>query len=110
MFLNSDPQSAALLNNDQSLFPATKALLNDPTFLGQKLDFYGGQTVNQTFADISSTVVTSFQWSPFQDYVFSEFNDTVGTAFTKKGDLDAALDSWQGAVVKYAKDQGFTVP
>jgi len=110
MFLNSDPQSAALLNTDQSLFPATKALLNDPTFLGQKLDFYGGQAVNQTFADVSSTVVTSFQWSPFQDYVFSEFNDTVGAAFTKKGDLDAALDSWQGAVVKYAKDQGFTVP
>jgi multiple sugar transport system substrate-binding protein len=110
MFLNSDPQSAALLNSDQSLFPATKALLDNAAFLGQKLDFYGGQTVNQTFADISSTVVTSFQWSPFQDYVFSEFNDTVGTAFTKKGDLDAALDSWQGAVVKYAKDQGFTVP
>jgi multiple sugar transport system substrate-binding protein len=110
MFLNTDPQSAALLNTDQSLFPASKALLNDPTFLGQKLDFYGGQTVNQTFADISSTVVTSFQWSPFQDYVFSEFNDTVGAAFTKKGAADTALDAWQGAVVKYAKEQGFTVP
>jgi len=110
MFLNSDPQSTALLNTDQSLFPATKAMLSDSTFLGQKLDFYGGQTVNQSFADISSTVATSFQWSPFQDYVFSEFNDTVGKAFSKKSDAGAGLNAWQAAVVSYAKDQGFTVP
>ena len=110
MFLNSDPASTALLNSDQSLFPATKALLGSSAFLGQKLDFYGGQTVNQTFADVSSTVVTSFQWSPFQDYVFSEFNDTVGAALTKKQDVAASLDVWQTAVVGYAKQQGFTVP
>ncbi|MDQ1495765.1 MAG: multiple sugar transport system substrate-binding protein [Actinomycetota bacterium] len=109
IFLNTDPQSASLLNTDQSLVPATKALLGDSAFLGQKLDFYGGQTVNQTFADISSTVASSFQWSPFQDFVFSQFNGTVGTALTKKQDVAAGLDAWQAAVVKYAKQQGFTV-
>jgi multiple sugar transport system substrate-binding protein len=109
MFLNTDPESIALLNSDQSLFPAVKSLLSDPSFLGQKQSFYGGQAVNQTLADISATVVTNFQWSPFQDYVFSEFNDTVGAALTKKQDVAAGLDSWQNAVTKYAKQQGFTV-
>jgi multiple sugar transport system substrate-binding protein len=110
MFLNSDSESAKLLNNAQSLFPATKALLADSAFLGQKVPFYGGQAVNQVFSDISSTVTTNFQWSPFQDYVFSQFTDTVGGALTKKQDVTASLASWQAAVVKYAKQQGFTVP
>jgi hypothetical protein len=34
----------------------------------------------------------------------------VGVAFTKKQDVVASLDAWQTAVVKYAKQQGFTVP
>jgi multiple sugar transport system substrate-binding protein len=54
-------------------------------------------------------VASSFQWSPFQDFVFSQFNGTVGTALTKKQDVAAGLDAWQAAVVKYAKQQGFTV-
>lgn len=108
-FLNTDPESTKMLNSKQSLFPATTALLDDQTFLDASLPFFGGQKVNQVFSDISKTVKTDFTWSPVQDYVFSDFNDTVGKAMTRKQDLTAALTQWQDSVTAYAKKQGFTV-
>jgi multiple sugar transport system substrate-binding protein len=108
-FLNSDPESTRMLADKQFLFPATSALLADTSFRSQKLDFYGGQTVNQIFADISSTVTTDFTWSPFQDFVYNAANDTVGKAMTNKTDLSNGLDQLQATVVDHAKKQGFTV-
>jgi multiple sugar transport system substrate-binding protein len=108
-FLNSDPESTKLLADKQFLFPATKAMLADSGFRAQKVDFYGGQTVNQLFADISATVPEDYAWSPFQDYVYSTANDTLGKAMASKQDLSASLDQLQNAVVGYAKKQGFTV-
>jgi multiple sugar transport system substrate-binding protein len=93
----------------QFLYPATKALLADSSFVGQKLDFYGGQDVNKVFADVSATVPKNFTWSPFQDQVYSSANDTLGKAITNKQDLSTGLAAWQSAVVDYAKKQGFTV-
>jgi multiple sugar transport system substrate-binding protein len=98
-----------MLADKQFLFPATSALLADTSFRSQKLDFYGGQTVNQIFADISSTVTTDFTWSPFQDFVYNAANDTVGKAMTNKTDLSNGLDQLQATVVDHAKKQGFTV-
>lgn len=108
-FLNSDPESTRMLATSQFLYPATKALLTDDSFVGQKLDFYGGQDVNKVFAEISTTVPEDFTWSPFQDQVYSSSNDTLGKAITDRQDLVAGLDKWQDAVVEYAKKQGFTV-
>jgi multiple sugar transport system substrate-binding protein len=108
-FINSDPASTKLLADKQFLFPATKAMLADTDFRAQKVDFYGGQTVNQVFADISATVPDNFAWSPFQDYVYSAANDTLGKAMAGKQDLSSGLDQLQSTVVGYAKKQGFTV-
>jgi multiple sugar transport system substrate-binding protein len=109
IFLNSDEQSTKLLASKQFLFPATKAMLADPAFIDQKVPFYGGQQVNRIFADISATVSTDFEWSPFQDYVYSSSNDTLGKALTARQDLGPAVQKWQDSVVEYAKKQGFTV-
>ena len=48
-------------------------------------------------------------WLPFMDYVYSQFNETLGKAFADKTDAVAGLQAWQDACAKYAKDQGFTV-
>jgi multiple sugar transport system substrate-binding protein len=109
IFLNSDEQSTKLLATKQFLFPATKAMLEDPGFIDEKVPFYGGQQVNRIFADISSTVSKDFEWSPFQDYVYSSSNDTLGKAVTARQDLGPAVQNWQNSVVEYAKKQGFTV-
>ncbi|MEU2282698.1 extracellular solute-binding protein [Streptomyces sp. NPDC013178] len=108
-FLNSDPASAKMFATKQFFFPATKALLTDPAFTGDAPAFYGGQKVNQVFADISGTVSTSFQWPPFLDQVATDWTETVGKSLAAKSDTVAALGDWQKRITTYAKGQGFTV-
>jgi multiple sugar transport system substrate-binding protein len=108
-FINSDPESAKLFATKQFFFPATKALLADPSFVGQTPAFYGGQQVNQVFADIGDTVNTTFQWPPFLDQVVTDWTETVGKSLADKTDTAAAVDQWQERIATYAKGQGFTV-
>jgi multiple sugar transport system substrate-binding protein len=108
-FLNSDPASAKLFATEQFFFPATKALLADTSYVGQKPTFYGGQQVNQVFADIGATVNPDFQWPPFLDQVVTDWTETVGKSLADKGDTVAALATWQSRITTYAKNQGFTV-
>ena len=108
-FLNTDPDSTKRFATKQFLFPATKALLADPAYVGDTPAFYGGQKVYELFAGISSTVNTTFQWPPFLDRVETDFIETVGKALTDKTDAVAALDQWQTRITTFAKGQGFTV-
>ncbi|MGI5452781.1 ABC transporter substrate-binding protein [Streptomyces sp. CA-249302] len=108
-FLNSEPATAKMFATKQFFFPATKSLLADASFTGEAPDFYGGQKVNQVFADISGTVSTSFQWPPFLDQAATDWTETVGKSLADKSDTVAALGSWQSRLTSYAKKQGFTV-
>jgi multiple sugar transport system substrate-binding protein len=108
-FINTDPEATKKFATEQFLFPATKALLADPSFTQQKPEFYGGQTVNQVFSDISQTVNPEFQWPPFLDQAVTDWNETVGKSFADKSDTNAALDQWQQRITEYAKNQGFKV-
>jgi multiple sugar transport system substrate-binding protein len=108
-FLNTDAESTMMLATQQFLFPPTKSTLTNPTFVGQKPKFYGGQQVNALFVQISGTVSTEFQWPPFMDQASNDWNETVGKSFADKSDTGVALDQWQERVTSYAKSQGFTV-
>ncbi|WP_369166761.1 ABC transporter substrate-binding protein [Streptomyces sp. R28] len=108
-FLNSDPASAKMFATEQFFFPATKSLLADPSFTDDAPAFYGGQKVNQIFADISDTVPTSFQWPPFLDQAAKDWTETVGKSLADRADAVAALGTWQSRLTTYAKNQGFTV-
>ena len=108
-FINNEKAPAQMLAEKQFLFPVLNSVVQDPAYLDTKAAFYGGQQVNKVFADISTTVDTNFNYLPFQDTVVSTYTDTVAKAITEKGDLGAALDAWQAALVSYAKQQGFTV-
>ncbi|MBW9092155.1 extracellular solute-binding protein [Microbacterium jejuense] len=108
-FINHDDESAMMLATEQFLFPPQVSVLDDPAFADQESEFYGGQQVNKLFAEISDTVDTDFQWLPFMDYVYSSYEETVGTVIADKGDISDALDTWQDQLVSYAESQGFTV-
>ncbi|WP_241842934.1 ABC transporter substrate-binding protein [Agromyces albus] len=108
-FINNDEESAMMLATEQFLFPPQLSVLEDPAFVDQASEFYGGQEVNKLFSVISETVDTDFQWLPFMDYVYSTYEETMGTVIADKGDISAALDTWQDQLVSYAEDQGFTV-
>jgi len=98
-----------MFNTVQNFFPASKALLADPSFAGQKNDFFGGQQVNAVFAQISDTVDSGWQWPPFLDQSVKDWTETVGTGLANKGDVAGATGQWQQRLTAYAKDQGFTV-
>ncbi|NGO15526.1 extracellular solute-binding protein [Streptomyces sp. HC44] len=108
-FLNADPASAKMFATQQFFFPATKALLADASVTASAPAFYGGQKVNQIFADISDTVSPSFQWPPFLDQAATDWTETVGKSLAAKSDTVAALGTWQSRLTAYAKKQGFTV-
>ena len=108
VFINSK-EPALRMATEQFQFPASNEILEDPKFSSQKSTFYGGQTVNQTFADISKTVTPDFGWLPFTDFAYTAYGDTLGKAIASKSDLVAGLQAWQDACAKYAKDQGFTL-
>jgi multiple sugar transport system substrate-binding protein len=109
-FINSDPSSTSILSSPpQFLFPAAQAALESEKFTADKPAFFDGQQVNKVFSEINKTVAKDFSWSPFQDQVYQEWQNTVGKAIATKGDVTAALNALQDNVVKYAIAQGFTV-
>ena len=110
-YLNGDDSSAKemSLNAKSLLFPTKLSVLKDADFVGQKVDFFGGQQANQVFADIASTVPTGFGYLPYMTYASNDYNDTVGKAITAKSDIYTAMQTWQSDLVAYGKKQGFTV-
>jgi multiple sugar transport system substrate-binding protein len=108
-WINNAQEPALLFATQQHFFPTAISVLQDPEFVDQEPDFYGGQKVNSLFADISETVDTDWQWLPFMEFAYTSFNETFGAAVAAKGDLGAGLDAWQDALVDYGTQQGFTV-
>jgi len=108
-WINTADEPALKLATEQFLFPAYDPILENPKFIDQKSEFYGGEQVNQTFAEISDTVTPDFGWLPFMDYVYSSFGETLGKAIADKTELQPALEAWEKDIKAYAEDQGFTV-
>jgi multiple sugar transport system substrate-binding protein len=107
-WLNTNQQSVSDLTLKAFLFPTQKGELSDPAF-SAPVSFYGNQPVNQVFAQSSQNVVTTFQWSPFQDYVYTQLQNQLASAVSGKITFAQALQNTQTSVVSYAQAQGFTV-
>jgi multiple sugar transport system substrate-binding protein len=108
-FLNTNPQTTAMFNTQQSLFPSLKSLLSSAAFSSYKSPFFGGQQANALFAQISTDVNLSWQWPPFLDQSVTDWTDTVGKALGDKGNVTAATGQWESQLTSYAKSQGFNV-
>jgi multiple sugar transport system substrate-binding protein len=108
-WLNSDPDGAAALNAEVRLFPATTQLLDDPSFRDRPAPFFGGQAVNQVFAEVSERVVADWQYLPYQAYANTTFDSTVGKAIAGDSDVKTGLARWQDSIARYGEDNGFTV-
>ncbi len=94
---------------DKGGFPSTNADLESDEFLGYESEYFGGQKINEVFADSAKNVVKGWQYLPFQVYANSIYNDTVGQAYAGKSDLNTGLTDWQKASASYGSEQGFTV-
>ncbi|EGD43158.1 ABC transporter substrate-binding protein [Nocardioides sp. WG-D5] len=105
------------LNHDEGVepflesggFPATVADLEDPAFVDKKLDYFGGQQVNQVLTEAATQVVEGWQYLPYQLYADTIYGDTVGKSYQTHTALEGGLTAWQEALVKYGDEQGFSV-
>ena len=107
-WLNNDEESLQIFAESGG-FPSTTAQLSDPAFVDKKSDYFGGQAINQVLTEASGDVVEGFSYLPFQVYANSIYGDTVGQAYSTKGDLNEGLKAWQEQLVTYGNDQGFSV-
>ena len=94
---------------DQGAFPATVADLESPEFLSAESEYFGGQTVNEVYAESAANVREGWSYLPYQAHANSLFNDTAGQAYVSDTTLAEGLADWQDASARYGEDQGFTV-
>ncbi len=109
-FLCHDPRLIEHRVTAHFAFPTLEKVLDSQNFQDRRFSFYGDQAINKVFVESGRLVDGSFQWSPFQDYVFAQMSNEMTAAGTGgRGTLAAALDRVQRNVVAFAKGQGFTV-
>ena len=108
-WLTHDPEPTKAYTTKQFLFPVLNSILNSPEFKNRKAEFYGGQAVNSIFVEASKNVDTGFEWSPFQDYVYTQQSEQFGAAASGDIEYTQVPDNLQDKVSSYARQQGFTV-
>lgn len=91
LWLNTDPDSLKLLNENGGLYPATKDGLDLP-FLKQPSEFYGGQHIFDVFAQAAGNVDAEFIWSPTMTQTYASLADGFGRALGGDSTLSEALD------------------
>jgi multiple sugar transport system substrate-binding protein len=109
IWLTHDPKPTELYTTKQFLFPVLNDLLDSPDFQNRKFDFYGGQAVNSVFVEASNNVNKGFEWSPFQDFVYTQMTEQFGAAATGDTEFSQVPANLQDKVTSYAKQQGFKV-
>ena len=107
-WLNSSKASTKIFMESGG-FPSTTADLESSAFLNEEPEYFGGQKINEVLVDASKSSDNDFTYLPYQVYANSVFADTVGQSYEKGTSLESGLEAWQNSLVKYGKQQGFTV-
>lgn len=107
-WLNSSKESTKVFMESGG-FPSTTADLESSSFLNEEPSYFGGQKINEVLVDASKASDNDFTYLPYQVYANSVYADTVGQSYEKGTSLESGLQAWQDALVKYGKQQGFTV-
>ena len=98
---------------DNGAFPADKATMKSAEFLKgspEVTKYFGGQEYNKVLAQAAEQVTNKFQFLPFMGQVNTVYPDHLGGAYADRSTtLEKGFASLQSALVKYGKDQGFTV-
>lgn len=108
MWLNTDPESLAILNEEGGLFPAARAGLDLPA-LQEGVEFYGGQEIFDVFREASDQVNTEFTWGPVMTDTYRFMSDGFASALNGQGTLSEALQSAQTQTVDAMETQSIPV-
>ncbi|MFL6122176.1 ABC transporter substrate-binding protein [Actinophytocola sp.] len=107
-WLNHDQRSIGIFL-DSGGFPATTADLESSQFKEFSAPYFGGQKINEVLTTAATQVSAGWEYLPYQLYAETIFSDTAGQAYVNNADLNTGLRAWQDALVKYGRQQGFTV-
>lgn len=105
--LETDEKPATPAGAGRGLFPANVHSASFPEFNARVPNFLGN--VNAQFAKYVATVNTSFQWSPFTEFLYTELSGEITAAFSGTMSISAALAATQSAVIKYGNASGYKI-
>jgi multiple sugar transport system substrate-binding protein len=91
-----------------SLFPTYVPLLNSSSFKALTYPISGSSTPNVAFT-AAAPKISSVQWPPFMTYALTLSATTFAGVMNGKETLQQAFTTFQGQLVTYARQQGFTV-
>jgi multiple sugar transport system substrate-binding protein len=91
-----------------SLFPTYVPLLSSTSFKDLTYPISGSSTPNVTFTGEAPEIV-GVQWPPFMTFALTQCDTTFAGVMNGKETLQQAFSAFQGQLVSYAKQQGFTV-
>jgi multiple sugar transport system substrate-binding protein len=91
-----------------SLFPTYVPLLNSSSFKDLTYPISGSSTPNVAFT-AAAPKISSVEWPPFMTFALTQSATTFAGVMDGKETLQQAFTAFQGQLVNYAKQQGFSV-
>ncbi|MDX3100329.1 ABC transporter substrate-binding protein [Nonomuraea angiospora] len=107
--LYADKESLTDGWTNQIIFPLNLKALNSPEFVNLKVAFFDGQQANKEVYVPAANAYKGMTYSPFGQYYFDALTKQVSALIEGSVTGAQAADRLQEDVVKYAKEQGFTV-
>ena len=108
IWVNHEPAAADYLFESGG-FPTLKSYATDAELLSTPFEFFGGQAVNEVFAEELQAIPTGWQWSPFATETARLVGETEQQIASGSADAEQALGSLQSSMTDYAESQGFTL-
>ena len=94
--------------NSAFLYPLVTSVESNASFVSHTYPVFADQQPNPIYIHASKKL-GAFQWTPFQDFIYSTLHDEAAQAIAKKEPWASVLDNVQTKAVAYAKKQGFKV-
>jgi multiple sugar transport system substrate-binding protein len=95
--------------NSAFLYPLVTSVESNPEFANYTYKIFGSTAKVNPIYIHASQKLGPYEWTPFQDFIYSTLADETTLALTGKAAWSGVLDTVQSKVVAYAKKQGFTV-
>jgi multiple sugar transport system substrate-binding protein len=107
--LDADPASLENGWKNLVIFPLNQSVLKSPEFADYPLEFFGGQKAYGEVYIPAENGYKGFTYSPFQVYYYAQLQKQLTAINAGKISGSDAATALQDTIVKYAKQQGFTV-
>ncbi len=109
LWLNTDPQALAILQEEGGIYPATTEAQATAKASPANTAFFGGQDVDAVFRDAGKGVSQDFTWGPSMEQTYAHVRDGFGAALAGNGTLTKALTDAGAATVTDLKRQSIPV-